>query len=198
MRMRKWIGHAGYSEHEKERTAERTYEGVNHMDLGTAASIGIGLIQHRKEIGSIAMGGMKGLSNISGQGFSKIAEHFHLPKGISKQIGQAIDDNRNPENFNSVQVMASLQFFDADRNGQISQTELSQGMQQLKTSGLSSGGGNAAKLYQLGDMMLKNYDKVAQLDGTGTSISYADAGKLINQDGKIATLAASDWEKLNA
>jgi hypothetical protein len=172
-------------------------EGVHHMDLGTAASIGIGLLQHRKEIGSIAMGGIKGLGSISGQGFSKIAEHFHLPKGISKQIGQAIEDNRNPENFNGVQVMASLQFFDADRNGEISKTELTQGLQQLKNSGLSNNG-NATKLYQLGDIMLKNYEKVAQLDGSGTSVSYTDMGKLINQDGKIATLSTSDWNKLNA
>ena len=167
------------------------------MDLGTAASIGIGLIQHRKEIGAIAMGGINGLSKISGQGFSKIAEQFHLPKGLSKQMAQAIDDNRNPDNFNSVQVMASMQFFDADRNGEISKTELTQGMQQLKASGLASGG-NAAKLYQLGDKMLQHYDKVAQLDGTGTSVSYADAAKLINQDGKIATLSTADWDKLNA
>jgi hypothetical protein len=166
------------------------------MSLETAASIGIGLIKHRQEIGA-ALSGISGLGKLTGEGFSKIAQQFHLPTGITKSIAQAIEENRNPKNINSIQVLASLQYFDADHNGELSKDELSQGLQHLKDAGLSNSG-NAAKLYQLGDKMLQQYDKVAQLDGNAASISYKDIGKLLNQDGKIATLSPDDWSKLNA
>ena len=175
---------------------KREREGVFCMNFGTAASIGIGLIQHRQEIGA-ALGGLTGLGTAGGEGFAKIAEKFHLPKGISQQITDALQENNNPSNISGVQVLASMRYFDADRNGQISKDELTQGLKQLQDSGLANKG-DAAKLYQMGDMMLKNYDKVAQLDGNEASVSAMDMGKLLNQDGKIATLSPADWQKLNA
>lgn len=166
------------------------------MDFGTAASIGIGLIKHRDDIGS-ALGGLAGISKIGGEGFAKIADKFHLPKGISQQISGAIAENNNPDNTSGVQVLASIRYFDADHNGEITKAELTQGLTQLQQSGLSKSA-EAAKLYQMGDMMLKNYDKVAQLDSAGASVSYKDIGKLLNQDGKLGTLSPDDWQKLNA
>ncbi|MCE3236009.1 MAG: hypothetical protein K0Q50_2189 [Vampirovibrio sp.] len=166
------------------------------MDFGTAASIGIGLIKHRDGLGS-ALGGLAGISKMGGEGFAKIAEKFHLPKGLTQQITNAIDENSNPKNTSGVQVLASMRYFDADKNGEITKEELNQGLTQLRESGLTKSA-DAAKLYQMGDMMLKNYDKVSQLDGEGTSVSYKDMGKLLNQDGKLATLSPDDWQKLNA
>lgn len=166
------------------------------MDLGTAASIGIGLIKHRDELGS-ALGGIAGIGKLGGEGFAKIAEKFHLPKGLARHISNAIDENNNPKNTSGVQVLASMRYFDADKNGEISKEELTQGLTQLRESGLAKSA-EAAKLYQMGDMMLKSYDKVAQLDGAGASVSYQDLGKLLNQDGKLATLSPEDWQKLNA
>jgi hypothetical protein len=145
----------------------------------------------------MALNGLSGLGKLTGEGFSKIAAQFHLPTGLTKPIAQAIDENRNPNNMNSVQVLASLQYFDANHDGQINKAELTQGLQHLKDAGLS-GSGDSAKLYQLGDKLLQQYDKVAQLDGNSASISYKDVGKLINQDGKIASLSEADWNQLNA
>jgi hypothetical protein len=166
------------------------------MNFGTAASIGIGLIKHRQEIGT-ALGQLGNLGKISGEGFAQIAQKFHLPKGIGQQISNAIQENNNPNYTNGVELLASMRYFDADQDGNISKTELTQGLQQLQDAGLTSQS-KAAKLYQLGDQMLKNYDKIAQLDGTGSTISAKDMGHLLNQDGNLATLSPNDWQKLNA
>jgi hypothetical protein len=167
------------------------------MSLETAASIGIGLLKNPQELG-MALNGLSGLGKLTGEGFSKIAAQFHLPTRISSPIAQAIDENRDPNTMNSVQVLTSMRYYDANQDGQISQAELTQGLQQLQAAGLAGTGGPGDKLYQLGNHMLQQYSKVAQLDGNSASISYKDAGKLINQDGNIATLSTADWNALNA
>lgn len=165
------------------------------MNLETAASIGIGVLKHRQEIGA-ALGGLQGLGKLSGEGFAKIAEQFNLPGGLARKIGNAITEQRDPNNINAVQSMSYLHHFDANGNGQVTKEELNAGLQKLQETGLANG--PAKKLYAMGDMLLKNYDKVAQLDGDAASVSYKDLGKLIRQDEKVATLSPADWQKLNA
>lgn len=163
------------------------------MSIETAASIGIGLIKHRQEIGA-ALGN---LGKLSGAGFTKIAQEFHLPTGLTQKISTALDENNNPPNISSVQVLAGMQYFDANHDGQVSQDELTQGMSKLKASGQSASG-NGAQLYSMGDMLLKNYTKVAQLDGNASGISTADTLRLVTQDGRGGTLSSADWSHLNA
>jgi len=159
------------------------------MSIETAASIGLGLIKHRQEIGAA----VSNLTKLSGAGFTKIAQEFHLPTGLTQKISTALDENKNPQNFNLIQVLSGMQTFDANHDGQVSKDELTQGMSKLKASGQSS-----SQLYSMGDMLLKNYEKVAQMDGSANGISVKDTLKLVTQDGKGGTLSSSDWERLNA
>lgn len=163
------------------------------MTIGTALSLGVGLVKHRQEIGAA----ISGLSKLSGAGFEKIAQEFHLPKGLTQSITNALNDSNNPQNTSSVQVLAGMHYFDANQDGKVTQDELSQGLNQLKTTGQDTSKKGAA-LYKMGDLMLKNYAKVAQLDGVNTSISANDTVKLVSSDGKGASLSPADWQKLNA
>ncbi|HEY9687585.1 MAG TPA: hypothetical protein V6C52_11465 [Coleofasciculaceae cyanobacterium] len=166
------------------------------MDLGSAASIGIGLIKHKDEIGG-ALGGVAGLGKLGGKGFAAIAEQFHLSKKLTGQISQALEEQSNPKNLSSLQALSYLHYFDANGNGEVTKEELQQGMKQLESSGLGNNG-MYQKLHGMGEMLLKNYDKAAQLDGNAGSISYQDLGKLVNLDKRVATLSEADWQKLNA
>jgi hypothetical protein len=163
------------------------------MSIGTAVSVGMGIIKHRQEIGEA----LSGLSQLSGAGFAKIAQDFHLPKGLTQSISSALNAHQQPQSPSSAQVLAGMHYFDANQDGNVSQAELSQGLNQLKATG-QDGTGKGAQLYKLGDLMLKNYNKVAQLDGAANGISANDTLKLASQDGKGATLSTLDWQKLNA
>jgi hypothetical protein len=163
------------------------------MSIGTAVSLGVGLIQHRQEIGAA----ISGLSKLSGAGFEKIAQEFHLPKGLTQQISNALNDANNPQNTSSVQVLAGMHYFDANQDGKVTQDELTQGLNHLKSTGQDATA-KGASLSKLGELMLKNYAKVAQLDGVASGISTDDTLKLVSGDGKSATLSANDWQKLNA
>jgi hypothetical protein len=163
------------------------------MSMETALSVGIGILKHRQEIGAA----LSSLGKLSGEGFSKIAQELHLPQGLSQKISNALNENKNPQNTSSVQVLAGLRYFDADKNGQITQDELTQGLDKLKSGGQNTTE-NGAKLYSMGDMLLKNYTKVAQLDGNTGGISTQDAVKLVSQDCKGGTLSSNDWKRLDA
>jgi hypothetical protein len=166
------------------------------MNLATAASIGMGVLQHRQEI-QTALGGLSGLGKLSGEGFSKIAQQFGLSKGASQSIAKAIDDGRNPNNTPGVQALLTLNYFDADKNGQVTRDELTQGLQKLNASGLASQGAYA-KMANIGEKLLQNYDKVSALDGQAGGISYRDMGQLLQRDKNAATLSDADWQTLNA
>lgn len=166
------------------------------MNLQTAASIGMGLIKHRQEIGT-ALGGLSGLGKlVGGEGFGKIASQFGLKKEMSAQIGQAIEANLNAANVNTLQALGYFNHFDADKNGEVSKAELTQGLQQLEAAGLT--GGQFQKLHSMGQMLLKNYEQVAQLDGNAGSVSLADLGKLANRDGNVALITPADWQSLQS
>ncbi len=154
------------------------------MSLETAASIGLGLLKNREAVGTAL-----GLGKLGGQGFAKIAARV-------KAELNALEDT-NPNNINTLQALNNLSHFDADKNGQVTKDELTQGLQKLTGAGIANNG-QFKKLYTMGEMMLKNYDKLAQLDGNASGISYQDIGKLANQDQRVATIALADWGKLNA
>ena len=63
--------------------------------------------------------------------------------------------------ISSIQVLAGMQYFDANHDGQVSQDELPQGLNKLKASGQSASG-NGAQLYSLGDMLLKNKGRIGR------------------------------------
>lgn len=166
------------------------------MNFGTAASIGLEALKKGQSVGS-ALGGALGASPLAGQGFAKIATQLGLTEKLGQQAGQVLNQLIQPNALNGTQVVNGLQYFDADKNGQISKAELIQGLQKLQDLGLS-GSGDSKKLYQLGDQMLKNYDRIAQQDGAAASISYKDVGKVMAQDGTQASLSQVDWQRLNA
>jgi hypothetical protein len=166
------------------------------MDLGTAASIGIDVFKHRNDI-KAALGGLSDLSKLSGSGFSKIAGQFGLPTGIGHAIAGAIDNTQSTGNTSGVQAMLAMNYFDADKNGEVSRQELTNGLQHLGDSGLS-GQAEYKNLTTFGQRMLQNYDKAATLDGQGGVISYRDLGKLIQRDGNVASLSDADWQSLQA
>lgn len=159
------------------------------MAIETAVSVGVGLLRNPQAIGSA----LNSLSKISGAGFTKIAQELHLPTGLTQKISTALDENHNPQNLSSVQVLANMKYFDANNDGQVTQDELTQGMNTLK-----SGGKTGTQLYSMGNLMLQNYTKVAQLDGNASGISTTDSLKLVSKDGMGGTLSSADWQKLNA
>jgi len=164
------------------------------MSIETAASIGLGLIKHHQEIGAA-------LSKLSGPGFNKIMQELHLPQGLADKISNLTHQGQSAgissTGSGTAQVLAGVKYFDANNDGQLSQDELTQGMDKLKTNGLDSTT-NGAKLYSMGDMLLKNYAKVAQLDGNANGISASDATQLAGLDGSRTTLSSADWQHLNA
>lgn len=163
------------------------------MNLEKAVTIGAGLIRHREEIGA-ALGSV---SRLTGAGFEKIAERFHLPGKISRPISKALDESHSGQTTSGLHLLSSMSYFDADRNGTLSRTELETGLSRLRESGMNTSG-QGLRLDKLGEKLLANYDGVARLDGAADGISIRDMGKLLNQDGKIATLSEEDWQKLNA
>lgn len=165
------------------------------MNFGTAASIGLEALKNGQSMGS-AFSGALGASKLAGQGFGKIATQLGLTEKLGQQVGQVLDKVIQPNTLNGSQVINGLQYFDADKNGQISKAELTQGLQKLQDLGLSQSG-DSKKLYQLGDQMLKNYDRIAQQDGTAASISYKDVGRVMAQDGTQTSLSQSDWQRFS-
>jgi hypothetical protein len=166
------------------------------MNFGTAASVGLELLQNHQNVGA-AFSGAMGASKLAGQGFSKIAQKLGLSGPLGQQVGQALEQLANSaKNTGGQQVLSGLQYFDANKNGQVSREELSQGLQKLQDLGLSQSGPNR-KLYQLGDQMLQHYDRLALLDGNAASVSYKDMGTLMAKDGKQAVLSKVDWQALN-
>lgn len=166
------------------------------MNFGTAASLGLELLKSQNMGASLT--GAMGASKLAGQGFSKIAQKLGLSEQLGQQVGQALGRLADgAKNANGQDVLNSLQYFDADKNGQISRAELNQGMQKLQDLGLSQSGPNS-KLYQLGDQMLKNYDRLALQDGNAASVSYKDMGTLMAKDGQQANLSNKDWQTFNA
>ncbi len=163
------------------------------MSMETALSIGMGLIQHRQAVGAA----LNGLSQLSGGDFGKIAQKFHLPKGVSQPIQKGLKEMQNLPQSNTLQVLAGLNSFDADRDGNLTQNELTQGLSEMKSNGQASTKKGAAR-YQLGETMLKNYTQIASLDGHASNISLKDTLKLANQDGKITNVSTRDWQSLNA
>ncbi len=138
-----------------------------------------------------------GASKLAGQGFSQIAKKLGLSGSLGQQVGQALEQlAEGAKNTGGQQVLSGLQYFDADKNGQISREELSQGLQKLQDLGLSQSGPNR-KLYQMGDQMLQNYNRLALQDGNAAAISYKDMGTLMAKDGKQAALSQADWHGLN-
>lgn len=160
------------------------------MNLNTAASIGLGLLGKSNNIGMAL-----GAANALGKGFEGIAKRLHLNEALSGAV-DSVMNNAPSRRSGTLQVLTSTAFFDADRNGQITQTELQNGLKKLDESGFADKPG-AQKLHQLGENMLKNYQKVAALDGQAGGISYADLGLLANKDNHPATLSAADWSALN-
>ena len=163
------------------------------MSMETAMSIGMGLIQHRQAVGAA----LNGLSKLSGSGFSKIAQDFHLPKGVSQPIQKGLNEIQNLPQSNTLQVLAGLNSFDANRDGNLTQSELTQGLSKMKANGQASTPKGGA-LYQLGQNLLKNYTQIASLDGNAGSISMPDTLKLASKDGKITNVSTRDWQSLNA
>ncbi len=167
------------------------------MDFSTAASVGVELFKNRQNIGA-ALNGVSGAGKLAGAGFSKIAQKFNLPGDLGTQVGQVLEQaGASAKASGGMQVLNGMQFFDADKNGQISREELTQGLQKLQDSGQAQTG-DTAKLYKMGDLMLKNYERLSQQDGLATGISYKDMGQLMAQDGAQANLTPADWQKLNA
>lgn len=164
------------------------------MNFGAAASIGLEILQNRQAVGSA----VNGLTRMTGNGFSQVAQKFGLSPQLGQQVQSVLQEIGNHSNQNGLHVLNGMQFFDADKNGQISRDELNQGLQKLQQMGLSQTGGVTGKLAQMGAQMLKSYDRLAQLDGNAASVSYQDMGKLMAQDGHQATLSGADWEKMNA
>jgi hypothetical protein len=166
------------------------------MNFGTVASVGLELLQNRQNV-SAALSGATGAAKLAGQGFSKIAQKLGLSGSLGEQVGQALEQLANSaNNTDGQQVLNGLQYFDADKNGQISRAELSQGLQKLRDLGLSQTAPNR-KLYQLGDQILQNYDRLALLDGNAAFVSYKDIGTLMAKDGSRVVLSQSDWRTLN-
>lgn len=166
------------------------------MDFSTVASIGLEALKNGQGMGA-ALTGALGASKLTGQGFGKIAQKLGLSDELGQLAGQALDQVMRSRNMGGEKVVESLQYFDADKNGQISRAELTQGMQKLQELGLSQSG-STGKLYQMGEQMLKNYDRLSLQDGNAASISYKDMGQLMAKDGTQANLSAKDWQTFNA
>lgn len=165
------------------------------MNFGTAVSIGLEAIKNGQSLGT-ALGGALSASKLAGNEFGKIATRLGLNENLGQQVGQVLDKVIQPKSLTGTQVMNGLQYFDADKNGQISKAELSQGLQKLQDLGVSQSG-ESQKLHQLGEQLLKNYDRVARQDGLTSGISYRDVGQVMAQDGNKAGLSQADWQKLN-
>jgi hypothetical protein len=165
------------------------------MNLGTAASIGVELLQHRREIGT-ALNGLstvgKGVGKLlAGEGFSKIAQKFHLSdQDLTDTLGV-----KSPPS--AVQGLSDMNYYDADKNGEVTREELTQGLQALEQSQLNQTNAGA-RIKALGEQMLKNYDNLAQQDGNAGSVSYRDYARLTGMDNRIGTLSADDWRFLNS
>lgn len=157
------------------------------MSFESVASIGLQALKHRQEIGS-ALNGVAGLANLAGnQVFGKIFE--------KKLQGQQGNCQAPSQGLNTLQGLSALGYFDADRNGQISKQEITDGLQKLNAAGLGQNGAYA-KLNEFGQKLLQNYDKVSALDGNGTSLSYLDLGKLAGQDNQVMSISDADWQKV--
>lgn len=166
------------------------------MDLAKAASIGMGVLQHKNEI-KAAISGLTEIGQVTGKSFSKIAEQFGLSKNIRDSIASALETSNNPNQTSGVQALLAMGYFDTDKNGAISRTELSEGLQKLNASGLANKEGYQ-QLSSFGNKLLQHYDQAANLDGQGASFSYRDMGKLLQRDQNALALSDSDWQSLNA
>jgi hypothetical protein len=172
------------------------------MNFGTAASIGLELIQGSNGMGAVLKGALGAAKLTQGKGFAQVAQKLGLSDGLSEklgqQVGQAVGELANAMGSHSgTQVLNALQYFDADKNGAMTRDELTQGLQKLQDLGLSQSGATA-KLYQMGDNLLKNYERLAAQDGNATTLSFKDVGALMGKDGQATTLSKADWQTLNA
>lgn len=156
------------------------------------------LIQGGNGMGAVMKGALSAARLTQGKGFSQIAQKLGLSEKLGQQVGQAVSELANAMgNHSGSQVLNALQYFDADKNGAITRDELTQGLQKLQGLGVSQSG-TTGKLYQMGDNLLKNYDRLAAQDGNASTLSFQDVGTLMAKDGHQATLSRADWQALNA
>ncbi len=168
------------------------------MNFGTAASIGMELIQGGNGMGAVLKGALSAAKLTQGKGFAQVAQKLGLSEKLGQQVGQAVSELANAVGSQSgPQVLNSLQYFDADKNGAITRDELTQGLQKLQDLGLGQSSATG-KLYQMGDNMLKNYERLAGQDGNASTLSFKDMGTLMGKDGHSTTLSKADWQGLNA
>lgn len=174
--------------------------GCTRMNLATAASLGMNLLQNGQGLGG-ALKGALGMTQLAkGQGFAQVAQKLGLSPQWGQQVGQAVSDlAQTVGNPGGTQVLNALQYFDTDKNGALSREELTQGLQKLQDLGLHQSGqsGAAGQWYQLGDRLLKQYERVAAQDGNSATLSFKDVGALMGKDGHQATLSKVDWQSLN-
>lgn len=168
------------------------------MNFATAASLGLNLIQNSHGLGQALRGALGAAQLSQGQGFAQVAQKLGLSETMGRQVGQAVSELANAAGSHSGnQVLNALQYYDTDKNGVISRDELTQGLQKLQDLGLSQSGATG-QLYQMGDNLLKNYERLAAQDGNGTTLSFRDVGVLMGKDGHQTTLSKADWQALNA
>ena len=168
------------------------------MNFGTAASIGMELIQGGNGMGAVLKGALSAAKLTQGKGFAQVAQKLGLSEKLGQQVGQAVSELANAVGSQSgPQVLNALQYFDADKNGAITRDELTQGLQKLQDLGLGQSGATG-KLYQMGDNMLKNYERLAGQDGNASTLSFKDMGTLMGKNGHSTTLSKADWQGLNA
>lgn len=168
------------------------------MNFGTAASIGMELIQGSNGMGAVMKGALSAARLTQGKGFAQVAQALGLSEKLGQQVGQAVNELANAVGSHSgPQVLNALQYFDTDKNGAITRDELTQGLQKLQDLGVSQSGATG-KFYQMGDHLLKNYERLAAQDGNASTLSFKDVGTLMGKDGHPTTLSKADWQSLNA
>lgn len=148
-------------------------------------------------MGAVLKGALGAAKLTQGKGFAQVAQKLGLSEKLGQQVGEAVGELANAVgSHNGTQVLNALQHFDADKNGAITRDELTQGLQKLQDLGLGQSGATA-KLYQMGDNLLKNYERLAAQDGNATTLSFRDVGSLMGKDGHTNTLSKADWRALN-
>lgn len=175
-----------------------------------AGAVGLNLLsQHGPQLMKLA----GALGGDTARGFAQATRNA-MEKGLGRlaegQVGGPLF-RQKPGQLNGLSTQQAYHYFerfDANGDGQLSKQEINKGLVSLeKDIAAKANKKNLSErdmdvlqgLYQakqFASSIIRNYDTLANLDGSSFSVSKTDLMHLAGQDGQIRSISQQDWQAL--